>query len=707
MKRNRTTVRSSSFLALSLLAMISVARVFAHNVEARYIEPMPWKKPHFAKVLAIGYAELGLDLDRSHAAMKTIAGNSCIVGNMVAFEVDRHYAYDIDEPVDLTLTYAPEFTTAPIVVLWNKNGGVGRGEITINPEPGETLRSVTVTLDRARFAKFGTQGVDIAVGSPEDVPGSGIPKGKIALCDIEISRSGKTQSPSAFGSVHLDVKDATTGALVPARIGLYDVTGRAPLPSEQALLVERFADKVRLLPVDPRAFWPSDNRVAFYVKGSYEGKLPVGTYELIVTRGPEFRLYHSHFEVREGQTTQVSVALARYADLPGRGWFSGDDHIHLARDENRDTTVWAQVAAEDVHVGNLLQMGNIAGTYFEQPAWGKAGRFEQDSYLIASGQEDPRTGQLGHTIHHNLQSPIHLSQDTYFLYHRVFEESHRQGGISGYAHLNAGWFNVRRGVALDVPFGDVDFLEVFQAGKLLTDIWYDFLNLGYKLTPSAGSDFPYTDLPGVVRDYVKVDGAYDPDAWYASFRAGHVYVTNGPFLEFTVNGHQMGEEVHVPRGARLDIVAQAQLNPDVDKLDRLELVVLGDVVATESAAGQDHVQLDTQLTADHSMWIAARAYGSRQEEWNVTAAHSAPVYVIVDDQPTWKREAVPQLVERERNALKEILTAPLVPAEDLEAFETGKLLLEQWPRQLQLLKPRVQRADELYQQLLERAQKAP
>ena len=706
MKRNRGLVCFWLFLGLSLLGVMTTTRVSAHNVEARYIQLMPWKKPHFARVLAMGYAELGHDLDVSHAEMQTIAGNSCIVGNMVAFEVDRQYAYDIDEPVDLTITYAPEFTTSPLVVLWNKNGGLGRGEMRINPEPGAAMRRVTVTLDRARFAKFGTQGVDIAIESPDDKVG-GIPDGKVALCDIEISRSGKTKSPSAFGSVHLDVKDAATGKVVPARVGLYDATGRAPMPSDRALLVERFADRVRLLTVDPRAFWPSDSRVAFYVKGSYEGKLPTGTYELIVTRGPEFRVYHSHFDVREGQATKVSVALERYANLPSRGWFSGDDHIHLARDENRDTTVWTQVAAEDVHVGNLLQMGNIKGTYFEQPAWGKAGRFEQDGYLIASGQEDPRTGHLGHTIHHNLQHPIHLSQDTYFLYDRAFDESHRQGGISGYAHLNAGWFNVRRGLALDIPFGKVDFLEIFQAGKLLTDAWYDFLNLGYKLTPSAGSDFPYTDLPGVVRDYVKVDGSNDPDAWYASFRAGHVYVTNGPFLEFSVNGHQMGNEVHVARGSRLDIVAQAQLNPDVDKLDRMELVVLGDVVATESAHGQDRVQIDTHLTADHSMWIAVRAYGARHDEWNTTAAHSAAVYVIVDDQPSWKKEQVPQLVERERNVLQEILTAPLVPSEDLEAFETGQMLLEQWPKQLLLLKPRVQQADAMYQELLERSQKAP
>ena len=705
MKQNRGLVCLWLFLGLSLGEVMPTGRVSGHNVEARYIQPMPWRKAHFARVFAMGYAELGHDLDVSHAEMQTISGKSCIVGNMVAFEVDSQYAFDIDEPVELTLTYAPEFTTSPMVVLWNKNGGLGRGEKRINPEPGAALRQVKLTLDRARFAKFGTQGVDIAIESPDDKEG-GIPDGKVALCDIQIARSGKTTVPAAFGRVQLDVKDAATLALIPARVGVYDATGRAPMPSDQALLVERFADKVRLLSVDPRAFWPSESRVAFYVKGSYEGKLPVGAYELVVTRGPEFRVHHSHFEIRADQATKVSVALERFADLPSRGWYSGDDHIHLARDENRDLNVWTQVAAEDVHVGNLLQMGNISGTYFEQPAWGKAGRFEQGGYLVASGQEDPRTGHLGHTIHHNLKQPIHPSQDSYFLYSRVFDESHRQGGISGYAHLNAGWFNVRRGLALDIPFGNVDFLEIFQAGKLLTDAWYDFLNLGYRLTPSAGSDFPYTDLPGVVRDYVKVVGSNDPDAWYASFRAGHVYVTNGPFLEFTVNGHAMGDDVHVARGTRLDIVSQTQMNPDVDKLDRMELVVLGDVVASESAHGQDHVQLNTHLTADHSMWIAVRAYGARHEEWNTTAAHSAAVYVIVDGQPSWNKERVPDLVERERKILKEILTAPLVPTEDLEAFETAKILREQWPKQLPLLKPRVQQADAKYQELLAKVQNA-
>ena len=207
------------------------------------------------------------------------------------------------------------------------------------------------------------------------------------------------------------------------------------------------------------------------------------------------------------------------------------------RDEVQDMNVWAMTTAEDVHVGNLLEMGNAVTHHFKQPAWGPSGRFLRDGHMVASGQEGPRTTQRGHTIHHNLQRSLHLPPDEYFSYHKVFEESHRQGGVSGYAHHGQS-FNGRRGLVLDVPFGLVDFIEVLQGGRLDTRNWYPFLDLGYKVSPAAGSDYPYfgPSLPGVERYYVKLDGPFDPDAWYRSFRAGHVFVTNGPLLEFSING---------------------------------------------------------------------------------------------------------------------------------------------------------------------------
>ncbi len=692
---------------IGLLGLLIAPALWAHNVEARYIEPLPWHLNHFSKVMAMSYSELGLDFDYSHAAMQAVQGKTCAVGGatavpspgsgmrpgtLVALQVDRRYAYNIDEPVTLTLTYAPALTDGPIDIAWDRNGGLGQGRLEIEPEPGAPFRTITVTLDRARFAGLGTAGVDLAIGSASG----------LALCDVQLTRSFSTPPVAASGRVQLEVKDLASGRLIPARVGIYDSTGRAPLPSMQALLVERFADKVRLLPVDPRAFWPTSNRQAFYVSGSYQSELPAGSYELAITRGPEYRDYYGTFTVQKGQTTHVAVTLRRYADLPAQGWISGDDHIHLARDASRDLTVWTQVAAEDVHVGNLLQMGNISGIYFEQPHWGALGRFQQDGHALVSGQEDPRTGELGHTIHEDLQAPVHLSRDSYFLYYRAFQESHHQGALSGYAHLNGGWFNVRRGMALDVPFGLVDFVEVLQGGQLLTNIWYQFLSLGFKLTPSAGSDFPYTDLPGVVREYVKVTpGSSDLDAWYAAFHAGHVYVTNGPFLEFQVNGHQMGDEVRVPAGTQLHLTASARLNPDVDQLDRIELVVEGAVVKTVQAFAQDHVALDMTLKADRSMWIAVRAYGSHQSDTNTTVAHSAPIYVIANGQPFWDKDRVPQLVQEQEEVLNGLINTPLKPEEDLEYFATSKLLLEEFPKQLPLLKARIEEVDRKYQSILE------
>ena len=689
-----------------LAALLPQTQAHAHGNEARLVDVLEWKKlDHISRVFGVNRVHLeGSPSTNVKSTVRDVEGQSCAVGQLLAFDVDDKYAFDIDEPVTLKLTYAAEYTT-PFVVGWDMNGGTGGGVAKVEPETGGKFRTATITLDRARFAGQGTQGSDIAIGAPN---------GAIVLCDMQVVRSNTTQPATEFGSVQLTIKDAKTNGNVPARVGIYDVTGRAPLASDRALMLQRFADDVRMLAVNERTYWPSDNRQAFYVDGKYDGKLPVGSYELVVTRGIEFHVYHGKFEVKKDQTSKVNIALERYADMPKAGWYSGDGHIHVTRDQVDDQAIWGFVAAEDVHVGNLLQMGNINTTYFKQPKeWGKASRFERDGHFIVSGQEDPRTGQMGHTIHYNIQRPVHLKTEDYFMYDRVFEDIKTQGGISGFAHLGwvggggqngtAGEGQMIRGLALLAPFGLVNFIEVLQGGRLFDTAWYRLLNLGYHVTPDAGTDWPYSDFPGVVRHYVKLDGPLNLDAWFASFKAGHLFVTNGPLLEFTVNGRQMGEEIHVKRGTRLDIVASAQLNPDLDKLDRMELVVLGDVAATESAQGKDKVAMKTQLVADRSMWVAVRAYGGRHDPRNMTVAHTTPVYVVVDDEPTWKAEAVPTLVAELRGRVQRILTDPIdTPIAGNEPWETRLTLADQWLLQQPMLKARVDAADALYKQLLDR-----
>jgi hypothetical protein len=677
----------------------------AHGTEGRYLEVLNWKKPNVARTFGSNRAHLdGIAATSNPVQMRVIDGQGCVVGDLLLFDVDDKFAFDIDETVTLTLTYASDYSS-PFIVGWDQNGGTGQGRSEeIVPSPGAGLRQQKLVLDRARFAGQATQGADIAIGT----------RSGVAICDIALERNHTTPAPQAFGEAVLTIREARTGRRVPARVGIYDTTGRAPLASQDSLMLQRFADDLRMLAVNERTFWPSANRQAFYVDGQYRTRLPAGRYELVVTRGPEFRAHHGSFEIKEGASLPIEVSLQRYVDLPAKGWYSGDAHVHVTRDEVADPQIWGFVAAEDVHVGNLLEMGNIAKVHFHQPkAWGKASRFERDGHFIVSGQEDPRTGHFGHTIHHNIQSPIRAPSDSYFLYHKVFQEAARQGGISGFAHMGwnqagsngagaiapQGQFN--RGLAILAPTGLVNFIEVLQRGRLIHEGWYRLLNLGYRINPAAGSDWPYSDFPGVVRNFVKLDGPLNLDAWFAAFRAGRTYVTNGPFIEFEINGRTMGQELKVKRGAALDISAATQLNPDVDALDRLELVVLGEVAERVPAGGQEQVTLRKRLVAEHSMWIAVRAYGSRQHADNMTIAHSAPIYVVVEGEPTWSRAALPGIVDDLRQQLRQIMVDRIEPITGPEPWETRTVLAEEWLLQRPLLKPHVDAADAAYAGLLE------
>ena len=108
---------------------------------------------------------------------------------------------------------------------------------------------------------------------------------------------------------------------------------------------------------------------------------------------------------------------------------------------------------------------------------------------LLSGQEDPRTVARGHTIHWNVERHTHFERDAFFQYHHVFERTRQGGAVTGYAH-HGELFNGRRGLAIDVPFGLVDFIEVLQGGRLATETWYKFLNLGFPILPVGGADWP-------------------------------------------------------------------------------------------------------------------------------------------------------------------------------------------------------------------------
>ncbi len=145
------------------------------------------------------------------------------------------------------------------------------------------------------------------------------------------------------------------------------------------------------------------------------------------------------------------------------------------------------IRAEDLKLANIVEMGTIFRTYFQQRGFGKQYRYREEGHILSPGQECPRTHhQLGHVLSMNTVSLVRYPEH-YFLYDMVLDKVHEQGGLTGYAHAHTWALPLHRDMSLNVPKGKVDFFEILQFGRLGTDLYYNFLNLGFKLIASAGS----------------------------------------------------------------------------------------------------------------------------------------------------------------------------------------------------------------------------
>lgn len=284
-----------------------------------------------------------------------------------------------------------------------------------------------------------------------------------------------------------------------------------------------------------------------------------------------------------------------------------------------------------------------------------------------------------------------------------------RGGMSGFAHgisperdcpADITMSNVERGMVLYVPTGNVRFVEVMSVNCMGTSLWFDFLNLGYKLTPAAGTDYPAGAVPGAVRAYAKLEGAFSPAAWYIAFGAGNAFVTSGPTIEFTINGKPMGSALRVKRGAAPNIAAKASLNPDYGPLASIDVIEQGTVV--KRVAGGDDVSaldLTDTRTAEQGTWFVLQARGRDKS----VIAWSAPVYVSVGGDRTWKREAVPAIVAKLKARMQGVLVPEAPQSFAVEPYDAAAAMAKYWAGQQPALKQRVEAATVQYDALAKAA----
>lgn len=431
----------------------------------------------------------------------------------------------------------------------------------------------------------------------------------------------------------LHIRSLFQGAPVPARIEVLDEDGEAQAAAD-ALTLHFECSSAPLpewlrgpLSTSDRLFNRETGSEQFYSAGTATLSLPAGRYTVRAFKGIEYRIARAEVEVRPGEASRLDLALERWIDMPARGWWSVDDHVHITRrtpeDDERIAT-WMQ--AEDLHVANLLQMGTVDQlTVTPQHAFGAAGEYRRGDTLLVSGQEHPRTHFLGHTITLGADAPVDL-RDTYIVYENTFRAAREANGVPGFAHWGVG--PAQDGLAIDAPRGLVHFVEVLQFAWPHYDVWYGLLDLGFPIAPTAGTDFPCGpwSVPGGERFYVRSHGPPSRQAMRDAVVRGRTFVTNGPLLDLHVGGAGVGEELRLPSPRRVVVEGRVWFDPERDDPGRVELIRNGEIVhegATPAGPGELRLELVTEIEA--SGWWALRVRGDKKGAVPVEPLPSGPV----------------------------------------------------------------------------------
>ena len=473
-----------------------------------------------------------------------------------------------------------------------------------------------------------------------------LPAGRAREVRVERRR---TLRPS--GRLRIAVTGAA-GSALPARISVHGADGRSHAPAD----AWHHADD---------AFDRADRRFEygyFHTAGSAALELPAGRYTVEISRGPAYRVVSRAVQVEAGGVTPLRVSLPVLDDLESRGWYGGDLHVHMnygGTYRNDPARLVFQARAENLHVvENLIvnKEGRVPDAGWFRPEPDPA---SSPGTLIVHGEEY-HTSYWGHVGLLGLRE--HLLLPGYTAYAntavaslqptnaRVFDIARAQGAVTGYVHPYDRYPDpsdttrpLTHALPVDLALGKVDYYEALgfvDDLEATAAVWYRLLNCGFRLAAGAGTDAManFASLRGPVgmnRVYVKSGGPLEHRRWLGALRAGRSFATNGPLIEMTVDGTELGGEVRLPAGGR-EVTVAVRLRSNVP-VDHLELVRNGRVVR-EIGLAEDRrsASATVQVPVPESGWLLLRARGDRPAYPILDVfpyATTGPIYLTVGGRP--------------------------------------------------------------------------
>ncbi len=454
----------------------------------------------------------------------------------------------------------------------------------------------------------------------------------------------------AVGRVQVSVVDEH-GQPTPARVYLNGADSRAYAPA---------GSMARIVLGDYAQPFAGDSY--FHTTGNFAAELPVGAAAIEVVKGMEYLPVRTTIEVTAGGRQALEVRLQRTANLAADGWYSGDVHVHANLFAEKRITlpdVLLVAKAEDLNIVNLLPCNDPRTTTITDLPYftGKPDAVSEKNYVI-SVNEEMRNDLYGHVGFLNLKSFV---EPAYFGWpHSPFPydfpgnypqaaQAKAQGGVVTYVHPG-----LPSEFPVDIALGLADTIDAMCQNdeEVTTRLWYRLLNCGFHCPMSAGTDsflnIACHLIPGAGRLYVHAGRELTYAAWIDAYKRGRSFATNGPLLQFSVNGHEAGDEIRADHGpVKLEVVATVE---SIVPMDAVDLIVNGRSVK-RIALGADKfkLQIKEPLELAESAWVALRVHGPGHRlapNDREVYAHTSPVYVTIGGRPVAAPEDARFFVEQ-------------------------------------------------------------
>ena len=305
---------------------------------------------------------------------------------------------------------------------------------------------------------------------------------------LAANANGFQQATSA--TVRLQILDRATKKPLASRIRLLDASGSEITPLGRNAQPDKDA-----VEGDVRF----QSRGYFYTEGRLSVRADAFPLRFTAVRGYEYQISEGTLTADAVKDGAATIELERWSSVGRDGYYSGDVHIHHISPK----TCRLEMEAEDLDVAHILTSDFTAD---QDEFEGRVNANSGSGRFIYVSQEF-RHDHLGHMCVLDLKKLVQpvkpMQKEHYPLHLSACDRAHNQGGYVTWAHFPS-WPGVES--PLDVVMEKLDGVELLSVldprepaifvPQVVPDVeannglrlWYRYLNCGFRLTASAGTD---------------------------------------------------------------------------------------------------------------------------------------------------------------------------------------------------------------------------